>query len=152
MKARVANYSHVNQAVKACQVQHEKSSWSDLPFSSALFRKNLARMIRTDGMDILIVQDDKDKITGVLLATVDQMVFSKTIYASDIHFMCDSGGIQLLAEFKRWSREHGAKMIVMGIGNTDPEARIARFYALSGMTQRGDAWVMPLDNLQEKAA
>ncbi len=152
MKVSIGNYSHVNAVVKFAAVQHEKSSWNDVPFSAALLRRNLARIIRTDGMDILLAQDAEGNVCGVLLAMADQMVTSKTVYATDAHFACEAGGVQLLAEFKRWSREQGAKFIVMGIGNLDAQGSTARFYELSGMHQRGDAWVMDLREQEQKVA
>ena len=152
MKARIANYGDVNSVVQVCRHQHEKSSWQDLPFSPQQVRRNLARMIRTDGMDVLVVADDTGKLTGVLLATVDQFFMNKMWYATDAHFMCDSGGIQLLAKFKQWAREHPASKIIMGIANDDPSGRVHEFYAAVGMQQVGDAWVMDLQDTQEIAA
>ena len=152
MKARVANYSKVNQLVKVCKHMHEKSSWSWLEFNPAHARKNIMNTVRTDGSDTLYVEDDEGNITGILLATVDQFFINKQIYATDIHFMCDAGGIQLFAEFKRWAIEHNANMIVMGIANDDETNRIHKFYEMMGMIPIGDAWVLKLDTEQEKAA
>ncbi len=152
MKASVANYSHVAQLVKVCKEQHGKSAWAELEFNSTLVRKNLMNCVRTDGMDALMVKDGDGDITGVLLAMVDQFFVCKEIYATDVHFMCDAGGIQLFAEFKRWAKEQGASKIIMGIANDDPSGRIHRFYSMMGMRRIGDAWVMNLTEVQEKAA
>ena len=152
MKASIATYGDVAQLVRVCQQQHKKSSWKELVFNPVLVRKNLVHTVRTDGMDALIVKDDGGKIHGVLLASVDQFFMTKALYATDIHFMCDAGGIQLFAEFKRWAREHGASKIIMGIANDDPDGRIHAFYAAVGMRPVGDAWVLDLDDVQEKAA
>jgi len=153
MKACAANYGDVAQLVKVCKAQHEKSSWQELEFNSILVKKNLVHMIRTDGMDALIVKDDDGTITGVLLATVDQFFVCKEIYATDVHFMCNAGGIQLFAEFKRWAKAHRASKIIMGIANDDPTGKIHAFYEMVGMRKLGDAWVMNLkDEIQEQAA
>ena len=152
MRAYAANYGDVAQLVKVCQQQHEKSSWKELVFNPVLVKKNLVHTVRTDGMDALIVKDDNGKIQGVLLATVDQFFMNKMFYATDVHFMCDAGGIQLFAEFKRWARKHGARKIIMGIANDDPDGKIHAFYKAMGMRSVGDAWVMDLDDSQEMAA
>jgi hypothetical protein len=152
MKARVANYSHVNQLVKVCQRMHAKSSWSWLDFNAAHVRKGLMNCVRLDGNDALFVEDDEGVITGVLLAAVDRLFISKKIYATDVHFMCDKGGIQLFAEFRRWALEHGADMIIMGIANEDATGRVHKFYEMVGMASVGDAWILNLKNDQEIAA
>jgi hypothetical protein len=152
MKASRANYGDISQLVRVCKQQHEKSSWKELAFNPVLVKRNLVHTVRTDGMDALIVKDDGGKIHGVLLATVDQFFMNKMFYATDVHFMCDAGGIQLFAEFKRWAREHRASKIIMGIANDDPDGRIHQFYKAVGMRPVGDAWVMDLDSTQEMAA
>ena len=152
MKAGVAKYSDMNAMVQLCRRQHEQSSWNDLDFNAARVRKNLVRLIRSPNMDALVVRDESGTIQGLLLATVDQFFMSNTIYASDVHFACESGGVQLLAEFKRWAYAHNAKYMIMGIGNDDPDTKVSRFYKAVGMHQRGDAWVLPLDQSQEKVA
>jgi hypothetical protein len=152
MKAHVANYSKVNQLVRVCKHMHQKSDWAWLEFNVAHVRKNLMNAVRMDGNDALYVEDDEGKITGILLAAVDQFFINKKIYATDIHFMCDKGGIQLFAEFKRWAREHGANMIIMGIANDDTTGRVHKFYEMVGMKPIGDAWVLELEDKQEMAA
>ena len=152
MKALVGNYGDIAQATRLCKVLHADSSWTALEFNAQHVRKQLMNIVRTDGMDMLLAKDDDGVIQGVLLATVDQFFICKQRYATDIHFMCRRGGIQLLAEFKRWAREHGARKIIMGIANDDPNNRIARFYEMAGMQNIGDAWVMDIEELQEMAA
>ena len=152
MKAEVGNYSCVPAVVKFCRGQHGKSSWADVDFNPTLFRNNLGRIIREEGSDILLVRDDGNTIVGVLLATVDQLIFSKMIFATDLHFMCEAGGIQILAEFKRWAIGHRANKIIMGIANEDPTGRVHLFYTLAGFHRVGDAFVMDLQESQEKAA
>lgn len=152
MKVTVANYGSVQAVVKFCKGQHAKSSWADLQFNPVQFKKNMAKIVREDGSDILMAKDDDDNITGILLATVDQLLFNKLIYATDMHFMCESGGILILKEFKRWAIEHGASKIIMGIANDDPTGRVHAFYAAIGMQPIGDAWVLDLYVQQEKAA
>lgn len=152
MKALVANFAHVNNMAKLCKELHGQSSWKELEFNSNHVRKNLMRVVRDDGMDALIAMDDENKMQGLLLASVDQFFICKDIYATDIHFMCRAGGIQLLAEFKRWAIKHGASKIIMGIANDDPLNRVAAFYKMAGMQNIGDAWVMDLKDLQEQAA
>lgn len=152
MEASIANYGDIAQLVRVCKEQHNKSSWKKLDFNPVLVKRNLMNTVRTDGMDALIVKDEAGKIHGVLLATVDQFFMNKALYATDVHFMCDKGGIQLFAEFKRWALKHGAAKIIMGIANDDPDGRIHAFYKAVGMHPVGDAWVMDLDNTQEMAA
>jgi hypothetical protein len=152
MKAQVANYSHVNQLVKVCQRMHEKSSWSWLEFNPTHVRRGLMNAVRLDGNDALFVEDEDGNITGILLATVDRFFINKQIYATDIHFMCDKGGIQLFAAFRRWAIKHGADMIIMGIANEDTTGKVHKFYEMVGMEPIGDAWVLNLKNEQEIAA
>ena len=152
MKAEVANFGNVHAMVKFCQLQHDKSSWKALPFNPVHVKKNLMKMVREPGLDALISVDDDGQIKGVLLASIDQFFMNKMYYATDVHFMCEAGGIQLFAEFKRWAVRNGAKKIIMGIGNDDPDGKVHRFYEMVGMWPVGDAWVYDLDDIQEKAA
>lgn len=151
MEAVIANYSDINALAKLCQRLHAQSSWKELEFNPNLVRKNLMRMVREEGCDVLAVKNEEGEFTGILLATVDQFFVCKELYATDVHFMCESGGIQLLAKFKQWALSHHASKIVMGIANDDPGGRIAAFYSAVGMRPVGDAWVMDL-NVLEKAA
>jgi len=137
---------------KLCRRLHDVSSWKELAFNPTHVRKNLMTVVREDGLDALVVSDDEGALKGILLASVDEFFISKERYATDVHFMCEAGGIQLLAEFKRWAIEHGASKIVMGIANDDPDGRVHEFYKAMGMRPVGDAWVMDLKNSQEKAA
>lgn len=152
MKVVTANFGHVHAMLRFCKGQHEKSSWRALPFNPVHVKKNLMKMVRDPGVDALIALDDGGAITGVLLASIDQFFVNKMYYATDVHFMCESGGIQLFAEFKRWAVRNGAKKIIMGIGNDDPDGKIHRFYEMVGMWPVGDAWVYDLDEEQEQAA
>ena len=152
MKARVANFGDVNRMAKVCQLLHAKSSWKNLTFSPTHVRKNLMKMVRDPGLDALIVENDERAIRGVLLASMAEFFICKQWYATDVHFMCEAGGIQLLNEFKRWALEHGATKIVMGIANDDPSNRTARFYEMVGMDHIGDAWVWDLTEFMENAA
>ena len=153
MKAFRANYADINPLAKLCQRLHQTSSWKELEFNMTLVRKNLMEVVREPGMDVLAVKDDEGNYTGILLATVEQFFICKELYATDIHFMCEKGGIQLFAEFRRWAKEHNAKKIVMGIANDDPEGKVHAFYKMVGMRQVGDAWVYDLqDETKEQAA
>jgi hypothetical protein len=151
MEARVAKYTDVNQIVKVCQRLHAVSSWKELDFNPRHVKRNLLRMFKDDTSTVLIAVDD-GQITGVLLATIDQFFISKMLYATDVHFMCEAGGIQLLARFKRWARKNGASKIIMGLANDDPSGRVHQFYEAVGMRRVGDAYVMDLKDLQEMAA
>lgn len=152
MKARTANYADLNQLVKFCRVHHDKNEWNFLPFSSAKVKENLVGMIRTGGTDIIVAEDDDGKICGLLLAGMDQFFTCKQWYATDVHFVADKGGREILAYFFEWAQAFNAKAVVMGIATADPDGRIARFYKLMGMEQIGSAWVKRFDNEQEQAA
>jgi len=152
VKARVANFAALTVVTKFCRARHAESSWAEVPFNPVLFRKNLMLMVRTPGTDVLVVETEQGAVTGVLLASLEQLVFNKMVYATDIHFMCTGGGIPLLAEFRRWAIEHHASKIIMGIANDDPSGRVHKFYEAMGMKPVGDAWVMDLADQQETVA
>lgn len=152
MQTSVANFSDVLAMTKFARLMHDKSSWKHLEFNPTHVRKNLMAAVRTEGTDAIVAKDSEGKVVGLLIAAVDQFFISKDLYATDVHFMCESGGIQIMAEFKRWAKKHGARHIIMGIANDDPEGRTARFYEMLGMRAIGDAWVMDLDDKQERAA
>jgi predicted GNAT superfamily acetyltransferase len=149
--ARVATYADLARLVKLCKRQHEKNDWNFLPFSSAKVKENLVTMIRTPGMEVLVAEQDGE-LCGLLLAGLDQFFMNNQWYATDVHFVADRGGRELLKLFFRWAQQHGAKACVMGVATADPEGRIARFYAACGMQQVGTAWVKRFDTAQEQAA
>jgi hypothetical protein len=152
METRIANYADVAKVVKFAKKHHKALEWNVLPFSSQRVKENLCTMIRTEGMDVLIAEKDGE-IKALLLAGLDQFFMNKMIYATDVHFVADSGGYALLRKFFSWAREHNAKACIMGIATADPLDRIASFYEASGMVRIGSTWVKWLDeNLQEQAA
>ena len=105
MATRLAKYGDVKKLTLFCRQHHDKNDWNFLPFSSTKVRESIVEMIRTDGMDVILSCDDESgEIQGMLLAGLDQFFMNKQWYATDVHFVADKGGRELLRAFFKWSR------------------------------------------------
>jgi len=145
MKVYRARYEDVFPIVAFCKKFHATSGWERVPMDIDVLRKNIVTVVRTMGYDVLVAKDDEGRVQGILIATTDRMIFGKTRYATDAHFVANKGGLQLLREFERWSREQDAACIIMSIATADPEGRIEKFYELAGFERIGTAFVKWLE-------
>lgn len=140
MEVRTATYQDLNPLVAFAKARHDASDWAVLPFSPTKVRNNIVTMIRTEGMDVLLAEDEGE-ICGMLLAGIDQFFFNNMTYATDVHFVAERGGFQILRAFFRWAEERGCRAVIMSVANSDPEGRVAKFYESCGMQSVGNAFV-----------
>jgi len=144
-KVYCARYEDVNDIVVFGKKFHKESSgWERVPFVVDTFRKNIVSTVRTQGYDVLVARDE-GKVVGFLIAATDQMIFGKTRYATDVHFVAHKGGLQLIREFEKWARNHAAACMIMTIATSDPEGRIERFYEAAGLERIGTSFIKWLE-------
>lgn len=100
----------------------ESSNLSDIPF----VRKDCAQVLTAfmssrDCYAKVAVRDDK--ITGLLFASLEPFFFNKrAAWASDLLFISNGGGAQLLKDFKCWATAAGAHKIITGVSSGDERA------------------------------
>ena len=141
MRARVANYADLAELVKLARRHHELNDWNFLPFSSQKVRNKLVTMMRSPGTDVLVAEDEDRKLQGMLLAGLYQFFMNQQLYASDVHFVADKGGVELLRLFFKWAEERRAQMCFMTIATADTEERVRGFYEACGMERIGMIYV-----------
>lgn len=118
---------------------HGQSEWAWVPFSPSKLRKTLKMMMRKPDFCVLMAERDGEPC-GLLYGMVDQMLYSNTLYATDIEFAAEAGGDQLLDHFREWAKGAGAKVLVMGVSNSGREQAKDRFFSKHGLTRTGGVY------------
>ncbi len=144
MKVKVANYKDLSEIVAFAKSQHAKSTFEQLPFNPAYFRKTVVQLITHNNGDILLAVNDKGQIRGMLMAWHEPMTFNRQPYATDLHFVAEQGGDMLLRKFKTWAKERGCYEIGMASFNGLDEDRIEKLYNRLGFRTIGKTYRLEL--------
>ena len=126
----------LTRLVKISRKMHQQSEWAWVPFSPSKLRKTLGMMIRKPDFCVLVAEKDGEPC-GLLYGMIDEMIYSNTLYATDIEFAAEAGGDQLLDEFRAWAKESGAKALIMGVSNSGRDEAKDRFFSKHGLTRTG---------------
>jgi len=133
---RHAEIKDLSNLVRLTRRLHEGSDWKWVPFSPAMLRRNLTSMIRKPDFCVLVAEHEGE-LTGLLYGTVDQMLYSKTLFATDMEFAAERGGGELLDAFRDWAKQVGAKVLIMGVSDSGRESAKDRFFSKHGLTRTG---------------
>ena len=144
MKVRVAKHNDVTAMVIFAKGQHAKSAFKHIVFNTALFRKNLYKIIKGGNGDVLIAVNPQGQIRGMLIAWHEPLTWSHQKIAVDIHFVAEQGGDMLLRAFKKWAIERQCCEIGLGTFNGVDEDRIENLYNHLGFATVGKTYRMEL--------
>ena len=140
---RKANHRDLSSMVAFVRSRHEGSIWGQWSFSPGALRKNLKGMLGRPGFEIFIAEQD-DKVVGILVAMVDQLLWSRTLYATDIVFLADRQGTELIQAFRQWAKEAGASVILMGVTEAGREQAKERWFQTQGLERTGGMFMEKL--------
>lgn len=99
-------------------------------------RRSVVRILRRPDYRIFIAYREGEMV-GLLIGMVDQVLYGRTMYATDVEFAAEAGGAELLAEFRKWAKGSGAKVVVMGDSNGGRERAKDRFFQQHGFKRTG---------------
>lgn len=140
MKVRRANYDDIPAIVDLMEEYHPKSNLADIPFDRYDAIKILNHHVRDRTCRPLVAINDDGTINGILIAELAPFFFNKKhTFVTDLCFISNGAGVQLLAALKKWFSEIGADRIIMGVSSGDPRADA--FLELSGLEKTGSMYV-----------
>jgi hypothetical protein len=146
VEVRKANFQDITPLVIFGKSQHAKSTFRDLAFNAAFFRRNLRELIRNDNGDALIAVNKEGHIRGLLLAWHEPLLWNRVPYATDLHFVAEQGGDMLLRAFMKWAKKRGCVEIGIGTFNGgENEQRIEILYNRLGFKTVGKTYRMELN-------
>jgi len=144
VRVRVAKYDDITAMVIFAKGQHARTTFKDLAFNAALFRRSLRELIKSGNGDILLALNGSGQVRGMLMAWHEAMTWNKRPYATDLHFVAEQGGDLLLRAFKKWAIERGCCEIGLGTFNGVDEDRIEKLYNRLGYKTVGKTYRMEL--------
>lgn len=123
-----------------CEKHHESVAFGALPFSRKKVFSILEKAVSGDPKEaILVVSIDRDKIVGVILATVAEISFSEEKVASELAFWLLPGYrksrrvLDLVSAFEYWAK-HIAKVNFTILSQTPLQDYTERSYKRLGYT------------------
>lgn len=143
MNARHATSKDLTRLVMLGRELHSSSDAAWLPFSPATFRKSLQAMLRRPEMAVLVSEKDGE-LTGLLLGAIDQVLWGRALYATDLEFGAKAGGDELMEAFKAWATERGCKVLYMGVSNSGREKAKDKFFEKHGASRKGGLYEVRL--------
>jgi hypothetical protein len=144
MKTRRANKQDVIPLVKFAKRMHPTTTFAHVPFNPPLFRSNLRKVLEHPNADVLIATRTDGEICGLLIAWAEPLLWSHQMFATDVHFVAEAGGDQLLREFTRWARKKNCVEAGVGTFNGADEDRIEKLYNRIGFETVGRTFRMEL--------
>lgn len=119
---RPAVHDDTAEILDLLEEYHKNSNMADIPFVRRDCAKVLTAFMATrDCYGKVSVRDGK--IVGVLFASLEPYFINKNkAWASDLCFIANGGGAQLLKDFKCWAKAAGATKIIMGVSSNNSRA------------------------------
>ena len=140
MEVRRGTVANIPEIVDLLEEYHPTSNLKEVPFVRRDLVKILEYYMRARESCPLIAVSE-GKIVGILLGTLEPFFFNKRrYYATDLFFISNGGGMQLLNAFKEWAWGVRADRIIMGVSSG--EDRADTFLELSGFEKTGGMYVL----------
>lgn len=98
----------------------------------------------------LVSEDGQGKVVGVLLAVLEQHIFSDQLTASIMHYdvlpesRIGGWGVRLLRAFEMWARNRKVVEVSFGINSGAEHALVGRFATKMGFEKVGENFVKGL--------
>lgn len=138
-RVRVATFGDVASIVDFLEDYHNDSNLSDIPFDRTSTRQAVEYHIGMKKHCAYVYSTDK--VEGVILGSIEPFLFNKKRnWATDLLFVADKGGAQLLKRFHAWAKAYKVDRIIQGISSGNPRAE--ELYKLVGMEHVGGMYVI----------
>ena len=143
MDVRRARISDMAAIINFMVDYHATSNLKSVPFVRQDAVKVVEYHITHRDTNPLVAFDEEGVLIGMLFAELVPFFFNRKYYfASDLQFLSNGAGMQLMRAFKAWAKDMGAHQIIMGVSSGDPRADT--FLELSGLEQTGNMYVLHL--------
>lgn len=120
-----------------------KTSYGHLPYNANNTRRFLQGAMKASDMEVFIAIRD-GQVCGVLVASIDILLFSHVLLATDFAFAAEAGGDLLLDRFIAWAHQRGAALIEMCSSQEKDYERFGRLLQRKGFTRSGGVYRMTL--------
>lgn len=141
IEVREARPQDMTEVVKLARRLHATSEESWIPFSPSAMRKSLKGMIGRPDYTVLVAHKGGEPC-GLLIGSVDCVIYGRTRFATDVVFRTDAGGDELLEKFKEWAVSMATKLIVMVDSHGGREPAKDRFFRKHGFEKVGGMYQM----------
>jgi hypothetical protein len=123
----------------------EGTCYRELPYNAGRTRKFLQGAIspRAPDLEVFVALRGND-VCGVLIASVDVVLFSHVLMATDLAFAAEAGGDKLLDRFIAWAKEKGAVWIEMVSSQAEGYDRYAKLLQCKGFEPSGGVFRLKL--------
>ena len=152
MPIRFANTDDVPGMVALGQRMHAITRFKHFTFDGERLAQAL-RAALTDGKNrytFFVAIDSQGKLVGVLLAVLEQHIFSSQLTASIMHYdvlpesRMGGWGVRLLRAFELWARNRQIFEISFGINSGAEQESVGRFAQKMGFEKVGENFVKEL--------
>lgn len=141
MKVRRARLSDMAAIINYMAAYHTTSNLASVPFVRKDAVKVVEYHVTHKDTNPLVAFTEEGVLIGLLFAELVPYFFNrKYMFASDLQFISDGAGMQLMRAFKEWAKSMGAHQIIMGVSSGN--SRADSFLELSGLEKTGNMYVL----------
>lgn len=106
------------------------------PYNAPIWRKTLINALRDQAMLVLAAWDG-ERCVGLLVGQIAPMAWSAATCATDMVFVADKHGDELLARFVAWCDANKVARIDMGVSDHGQRPGFDRLFSIAGFTKAG---------------
>jgi hypothetical protein len=132
-KAALTDLSGIVEFGKAAVA---KTNYADLPYNATSTRRTIQGWLKRPDMRVWIALRD-GRVCGVLIGSVDTLLFSHVNLATDFAFAAEAGGDKLLDLFIAWAKQMKAALIEMVSSQENGYERYGRLLQRKGFVRSG---------------
>jgi hypothetical protein len=128
-----------------------KTSYASLPYNASKTRAFLKGAMKDPSVQVFVAIKDHN-VCGVLIGSVDVVLFSHVLMATDLAFIADAGGELLLDRFLAWAKQRGAAIVEMVSSQAEGYERYSRLLEHKGFERSGGVFRLTLVDMQARLA
>lgn len=144
MIIRKATFADLS-AIVACGARWHAagSTYDGIPYNAVIARRTVKRCL-TDADARVWVAERDGEVVGFLIGQIGEMPFSHHTSASDLAFVAQAGGDELVAAFIAWCRLRRVARIDMASSAMRASAVVRRFFRRAGFEEAGGLYFLNL--------
>lgn len=142
MRARLATIADLSDIVAFGKRVVATTNYAEFAYNAVLARRVVKQMM-TQATSRVWVAEHQGRITGLLMGEVGPMPFTHHMAATDLIFVAEAGGDELLDAFIEWCKLRKVARIDMGVSaGPEREDAIKRMFAKHGFGYSGPMFHM----------
>ena len=146
---RLAKFDDLSAIVALGAAWHAGGSTYDgIPYNAVIARRTVKRCLTSPDSRVWVSVAD-GKVRGFLIGEIGEMPFSHHCSATDLAFVAEAGGDELLEAFLSWCRLRKVARVDMGVSATKRSAPLVRFFRRHGLKEAGGLYYVNM--LDERA-